>query len=52
MPMMSLVISPVRAAAIVLRVLVLQDWVSVWAPGRDFSSRSLVILITASVQAA
>ena len=49
MPMMSLVISPVRAAAIVLRVLIVQDWVSVWALRRDFSSRNLLILIPASL---
>ena len=41
MPMMSLVISPVRAAAIVLPVLIVQDWVSVWAFRRDFSPRNL-----------
>ena len=49
MPMLSLVISPVRAAAIVLPVLIVQDWVSVWAFRRDFSPRNLVILIPASM---
>jgi uncharacterized membrane protein YfcA len=49
MPMMSLVISPVRAAAIVLPVLIVQDWVSVWAFRRDFSPRNLLILIPASI---
>ncbi|HME86299.1 MAG TPA: sulfite exporter TauE/SafE family protein [Roseiarcus sp.] len=49
MPMMSLVISPVRAAAIVLPVLIVQDWVSVCAFRRDFSPRNLVILIPASM---
>ena len=49
MPMMSLVISPVRAAAIVLPVLVVQDWVSVWAFRRDFSPRNLLILIPSSM---
>ena len=48
-PMFSLVVSPVRAAAIVLPVLIVQDWVSVWAFRRDFSSRNLVILIPSSV---
>jgi hypothetical protein len=52
MPLMPLVISPVQAAAIVLRVLIVQDGVSLWALGRDFSSRSFLILIPASVQAA
>jgi uncharacterized membrane protein YfcA len=49
MPMMSLVISPVRAAAIVLPVLIVQDWVSVWAFRRDFSPRNLLILIPSSM---
>jgi uncharacterized protein len=49
MPMMSLVISPIRAAAIVLPVLIVQDWVSVWAFRRDFSTRNLLILIPSSV---
>src|SRR5260370_3034786 len=49
MPLLSLVISPVRAAAIVLPVLIVQDWVSVWAFRRDFSPRNLVILIPASM---
>jgi len=49
MPMLSLAISPVRAAAIVLPVLIVQDWVSVWAFRRDFSPRNLVILIPSSI---
>src|SRR5580698_5219872 len=48
-PILSLVTSPVRAAAIVLPILIVQDWVSVWAFRRDFSSRNLVILIPASM---
>src|SRR5580693_3260427 len=49
MPMLSLVISPVKAAAIVLPVLIVQDWVSVWAFRRDFSPRNLVILTPSAV---
>jgi uncharacterized protein len=49
MPMLSLVDSPVRATAIVLPILIVQDWVSVWAFRRDFSSRNLMILIPASM---
>ncbi len=49
MPLMSLAISPVRAAAIVLPVLIVQDWVSVWAFRRDFSPRNLLILIPSSM---
>jgi uncharacterized membrane protein YfcA len=47
-PIFSLVASPVRAAAIVLPILIVQDWVSVWAFRRDFSSRNLIILIPSS----
>jgi uncharacterized protein len=49
MPMLSLVISPVRAAAIMLPVMIVQDWVSVWAFRRDFSPHNLMILIPSSV---
>jgi uncharacterized protein len=49
MPMLTLVISPLRAAAILLPILVVQDWVSVWAFRRDFSPRNLVILIPSSM---
>ena len=45
MPMMSLVASPVRAAAILLPILIVQDWVGVWAFRRDFSPRNLAILV-------
>jgi uncharacterized membrane protein YfcA len=47
--MLSLVASPVRAAAIVLPILLVQDWLSVWAFRRDFSSRNLIILIPSSM---
>jgi uncharacterized protein len=49
MPMLSMVISPVRAAAIILPVLIVQDWVGVWAFRRDFSSRNLMILVPSSM---
>src|SRR5271163_5172040 len=49
MPMLSLVASPVRAAAIMLPILIVQDWVSVWAFRRDYSLRNLVILIPSAV---
>src|SRR5271156_7155295 len=49
MPLLSLVDSPVRAAAIVLPILIVQDWVSVWAFRRDFSPRNLVILTPSAV---
>ena len=49
MPLMSLVISPVKAAAIMLPILVVQDWVGVWAFRRDWDKRNLIILIPASL---
>jgi uncharacterized protein len=49
MPILSLVASPVRAAAIVLPILIVQDWVSVWAFRRDYSSRNLLILTPSAV---
>jgi len=49
MPMLSLTISPVRAAAIVLPLLIVQDWVGVWAFRRDFSTRNLVILMPSAL---
>ncbi len=45
MPLLALAISPVRAAAIVLPILIVQDWVSVWAFRRDFDVRNLAILL-------
>ncbi len=49
MPILSLAMSPVRAAAIMLPILIVQDWVSVWAFRRDFEPRNLAILIPASL---
>ncbi len=48
MPLLSLAISPIRAAAILLPILIVQDWVSVWAFRRDWDKRNLLILIPAS----
>jgi uncharacterized membrane protein YfcA len=45
MPLLTLTISPVRAAAILLPIMIAQDWVSVWAFRRDFNTRNLVILL-------
>ena len=47
MPLFALAISPVKAAAIVLPILIVQDWVSVWAFRRDFDLRNLAILAPA-----
>ena len=48
MPVLALVISPVRAAALVLPILLVQDWVGVWAYRRDFDSRNVAILAPAA----
>jgi uncharacterized protein len=45
LPMMALVISPIRAAAILLPILIVQDSVAVWAYRRAFDRRNLVILL-------
>jgi uncharacterized membrane protein YfcA len=45
MPLMALTVAPVKAAAIVLPILIVQDWVSVWAFRRDFDARNLLILL-------
>jgi uncharacterized membrane protein YfcA len=49
MPMLALVISPIRGAAILLPILVMQDAVSVWSFRHDFSRRNLAILMPAAV---
>jgi hypothetical protein len=47
MPLFALAISPIKAAAILLPILIVQDWVSVWAFRRDFELRNLAILAPA-----
>ena len=49
MPAFALVESPVRAAAILLPIMIVQDWVGVWAFRRDFSARNLMILLPAAI---
>ena len=49
MPLVALVISPVKAAAIMLPILIVQDWVSVWAFRRDWDLRNLAILVPGAV---
>jgi hypothetical protein len=49
MPLMALALSPVKAAAIVLPILIVQDWVSVWAFRREFDTRNLLILAPGAV---
>jgi uncharacterized membrane protein YfcA len=47
-PLMSLVISPVQAAGIMLPILIAMDWVGVWAYRRDWSGPNLKILLPAA----
>jgi uncharacterized membrane protein YfcA len=46
LPLLALVLSPIRAAAIMLPILIVQDVVSVWAYRRDFDRRIVVILVS------
>lgn len=45
MPLLALVMSPIRAASIMLPVLLLQDAISVWFYRRTFDRRNLAIMI-------
>ena len=47
-PLMSLVISPIQAAGIMLPILILMDAVGVWAFRKEFDPRHLVYLIPAA----
>lgn len=46
-PMLALFMDPIRAAALLLPVYIVTDWVAVWLYRRDFSARNLWILIPA-----
>jgi uncharacterized protein len=48
-PILSLAISPVQAAAITLPILVVQDWVGVYAFRRKVDRRNLAILLPAAL---
>ena len=49
LPLMALVTSPVRAAAVMLPILIVQDLVSVWAYRRHWDRRSLAALLPGAV---
>lgn len=49
MPLLSLAVSPVRAAAIMLPILIIQDMVSVWAYRREFDTRNLAIMLPGAI---
>jgi uncharacterized protein len=48
-PIMSLVISPVQAAGIMLPILIAMDWIGLWAYRRDWDGRNLAILLPAAL---
>ncbi|MDE2364742.1 MAG: sulfite exporter TauE/SafE family protein [Hyphomicrobiales bacterium] len=45
LPLLALVSPPIRAAAIMLPILIVQDWVSIWAYRRDFDRRIVAIML-------
>ncbi|HZH53706.1 MAG TPA: sulfite exporter TauE/SafE family protein [Microvirga sp.] len=49
LPLMSLVLSPVQAAAIILPILLVQDVVSVWAYRRAWDRRNIMILLPSAI---
>ena len=49
LPLMSLVVSPVQAAAIILPILLVQDVVSVWAYRRAWDKRNVMILLPSAI---
>ncbi len=49
LPIMALGVAPVRAAAIMLPILIVQDWVGVWAFRDSVSWRNIAILVPASL---
>ncbi len=48
-PLLALVTSPIRAAAIMLPILIVQDVVSVWAYRRSFDTRIVAIMIPGGI---
>jgi uncharacterized membrane protein YfcA len=48
-PMMALVMSPVKAAALLLPIFVVSDWVGLWSYRKEFDRRNLVILTSAGI---
>jgi uncharacterized membrane protein YfcA len=48
-PILSLSVSPVRAAAILLPIFMVTDMVGLWAYRREFDRRNLLILVPASI---
>ena len=49
LPLVSLVLSPVQAAAIILPILLVQDAVSVWAYRHTWDLRNVMILVPSAI---
>ena len=49
LPLLTLVSAPIRAAAIMLPILIVQDMVSVWAYRRDFDRRIVATLLAGAI---
>jgi uncharacterized membrane protein YfcA len=48
-PLLAMVMSPVKAAALLLPIFVVSDWFGLYAYRRDFDKRNLLILIPAAI---
>lgn len=48
-PLLALVMPPVAAAALLLPVYIVSDWVGLWAYRREYSGRNLAILLPAMI---
>jgi len=48
-PLLALVISPVKAAALLLPIFIVSDWFGLYAYRREFDKRNLMILVPAGV---
>ncbi len=48
-PLMSLVIAPPQAAAILLPLLIVMDWLTIWHYRRQWDKRNLLILLPAAI---
>ncbi len=48
-PLLATVISPVKAAALLLPIFIVSDWFGLYAYRREFDKRNLMILIPAGV---
>ena len=48
-PLMALTISPVQAAGIMLPILIVMDWVSVWSYRKTWNKRVLILMLPAAI---